>query len=112
MTPSPGTICRSAATISSRRARIARSGGGILIGEARLSSALPRLVPRVGLVDDVDAPLPPHDAAALIALLQRLKRIDDLHARIPCTLTRIGTGAFGVKLACVSGDVRRFVSEQ
>src|SRR6516162_10513141 len=35
------------------------------------------------LVDDVDAPLAAHDTAVLVALFQRLKRIDNLHARIP-----------------------------
>src|SRR6516162_4597687 len=37
----------------------------------------------MGLVDDVDAPLAAHDTAVLVALFQRLKRIDNLHAPIP-----------------------------
>ena len=37
----------------------------------------------MGLVDDVDAPLAAHDMAVLVALFQGLKRIDNLHARIP-----------------------------
>src|SRR5438046_6415985 len=46
------------------------------------ASALARLEARIGLVDDVDAPLAPHDAAVLVALLQRLQRIGDLHDRV------------------------------
>jgi len=37
----------------------------------------------MGLVDDIDAPLAAHDTAVLVALFQRLQRIDNLHARIP-----------------------------
>src|ERR1700755_2322751 len=47
--------------------------------DVKLSSALARLEPRIDLVDDVDAPLAPHDAAVLVALFQRLQRIGDLH---------------------------------
>src|ERR1700732_978289 len=43
------------------------------------ASALARLEARIDLVDDVDAPLAPHDAAILVALFQRLQRIGDLH---------------------------------
>ena len=46
---------------------------------ARSGSALPRLEPAVGLVDDVDASAPPHDLAVLVALLQCLQRTNDLH---------------------------------
>ena len=38
-------------------------------------SALARFEPRMGLVDDVDAPLAAHDTAILVAFFQR---IDDL----------------------------------
>src|SRR2546430_2184509 len=90
MTPSPGTIRRNAAAISSRRAMVAPSGVGISMvapprsseatGSLRLGlSALARLEARIDLVDNVDAPLAPHDAAVLIALLQGLQRIGDLH---------------------------------
>src|SRR5271163_853278 len=46
-------------------------------------SALARLIPRIGLVDDVDSPLAAHNAATLVPLLQCLQRIDDLHIRNP-----------------------------
>src|ERR1700723_1828688 len=39
------------------------------------SSALAGLVARIGLVDDVDAAATAHDAAVLVAVLQRLQRI-------------------------------------
>src|SRR5258708_9137947 len=45
----------------------------------RAASALARLEAGIDLVDDVDASLAPHDAAVLVALLQRLQRIGDLH---------------------------------
>src|SRR5579872_6519029 len=44
-----------------------------------MASALARLEARVGLVDHEDAAATPHDAAILVALFQRLQRIDDLH---------------------------------
>src|SRR5438552_3885284 len=50
---------------------------------AKPSSALARLIPRIGLVDDVGAPLATHDAAILVAFSQRLQRVDDLHTHIP-----------------------------
>src|SRR5690348_7744555 len=110
MTPSPGTIRRNPSTISARRASTVSSGVGIRIVSApprgehlggpktraqtktaprrarpvpamRSRSALARLEARVGLVDDVNATLPPHDPAVLVALLQRLERIGDLHRR-------------------------------
>src|SRR6516225_1845289 len=88
MTPSPGTICRSTSTISARRRRTASSGAGTFIGGdptdlATLGSALARLISRIGLIDDECAPLSAHDAAVLVAFLQRLQRIDDLHALVP-----------------------------
>src|SRR5215468_10974729 len=86
MTPSPGTIWRSVSTISARRSSTAALGAGIFIGGfpalAKPGSALARLIPRVGLVDDVGAPLAAHDAAVLVALFQRFQRIDDLHAHV------------------------------
>src|SRR5207302_1691755 len=60
-------------------------------------SALSRLVPRIGLVDDVDPPLAAHYAAALVALLQCLQRIDDLHIRSPGKGRNIGSSLGGVK---------------
>src|SRR5262249_51805258 len=98
-TPSPGTMARSAATISARRPRMAGSRGGIcmprslrqmkgrrkpmasaawICGRER-ALALTRLEARVGLVDDVDAALAAHDAAVLVARLHRLQRMADLH---------------------------------
>src|SRR5574338_1201551 len=55
------------------RARLRRARGE--------SSALASLEARIGLVDDVEPALAPHDAARLMALLGRLERIDDLHDR-------------------------------
>src|ERR1051326_6570360 len=97
MTPSPGTISRGADAISALRAITPASGSGILIrgslpglsrplvvlapitkkprskarfpGQRGDASALASLVSRIRLVDDVDATLPPHDAAVLVALL-------------------------------------------
>jgi hypothetical protein len=46
-------------------------------------SALARFEPGMSLVDDIDAPFAAHDATVLVALFQRLQRIDDLHARTP-----------------------------
>src|SRR5712671_767760 len=44
--------------------------------------ALAGLEARIGLVDDVDAALAAHDAAVLVALLERLQRIGDLHDQV------------------------------
>src|SRR5690349_13704690 len=126
MTPSPGTMRRSAAAISSRRAMTAASGKGMSIGgichcerseaisrrqiaaRSRLprrltaprndslcrGSALAGLEARVRLVDHVDAALAPDDAAVLVALLQCLQRIGDLHgARILAKRRNIGSAA-------------------
>src|ERR1043165_7626279 len=98
ITPSPGTIARSADTISARRPRMTGSRGGICMprslrqmkkrrkpeGPRRLlfsayALALARLEARVGLVDDVDAALATDDAAVLVARLHRLERMTDLH---------------------------------
>src|SRR5438270_11294206 len=145
MTPSPGTIWRNAAAISSRRAMTAWSGAGISIAlplqprhsgtalraglgihehglsivcttagaswpgvvfmDSGLAApqrpgmtvlgrclALACLEARIGLVDDVDAPLAPHDATVLVALLQRLQRIGDLHDTDPRKARNIGSG--------------------
>ena len=46
--------------------------------------ALPGLEPGVLLIDDVDSPLAPDDAAVLIALFQRAQRIADFHHRLRC----------------------------
>src|SRR5262249_51893968 len=100
MTPSPGTIRRNASTISARRRRTALSGGGSSIKALRAiwrGSALARLIPRIGLIDDKDAPLAPYDAAVLVAFLQRLQRIDDLHAHVPREGRNIGRGCDEVK---------------
>src|SRR6266481_3870813 len=101
MTPSPGTIRRSVSTISVRRSSTAASGAGIFIGEfpalAKTGSALARLIPGVGLVDDVGAPLAAHDAAVLVALFQRFQRIDDLHAHVLGEGRKIGSGGAEVK---------------
>jgi hypothetical protein len=51
-------------------------------------SALSRLVPRIGLIDDVDPSLTADNPAPLVALLQCLERIDDLHIH---ALVRAGT---------------------
>src|SRR5579871_1827268 len=83
----------SVATIAPRRARISGSGG-VNFTRAMLfarslrakrpgASALPRLEARVLLVDHVDAPLAPDDAAVLVALLERAQRIADFHGRRP-----------------------------
>src|SRR3954447_7519186 len=48
--------------------------------------ALARLEPRVGLVDDVDAALAPHQATVLVASLRRLERVADLHGPVPIIL--------------------------
>src|SRR4051812_8708179 len=45
--------------------------------------ALARLEPRVGLVDDVDATLAPHQATVLVASLRRLERVANLHGPVP-----------------------------
>src|ERR1051325_3023687 len=58
-----------------------RSGGSALAG----------LEARIGFVDDVDAPLAPHDAAVLVALFQRLERIGDLHDTGPRKARNIGS---------------------
>src|SRR6266436_1380158 len=101
MTPSPGTIRRSVSTISVRRSSTAASGAGIFIGEfpalAKTGSALARLIPGVGLVDDVGAPLAAHDAAVLVALFQRFQRIDDLHAHVLGEGRKIESGGAEVK---------------
>src|SRR5262249_43638534 len=90
MTPSPGTIRRSAAIISGRRRIISGLGVGICIVSDPAAppmpwSALARLVARIGLVDDVDAPFAAHDAAVLVAAFERLQRVDDFHTLIPRT---------------------------
>src|SRR5262249_5765917 len=101
MTPSPGTIWRSVSTISALRSSTAALGAGIFIGGfpalAKPGSALARLIPRVGLVDDVGAPLAAHDAAVLVALFQRFQRIDDLHAHVLGECRKIGSGRAEVK---------------
>ena len=71
------------------------------------------LVARIRLVDDIDATLPPDDAAVLVALLQRLQRIGDLHG---------GTGARNAALLAIAilansrpdlrERLRRFRTEQ
>ena len=48
------------------------------------SSALPRLEARVGLVDDVDPALAPHQPAILVPGLGGLERVSDLHGWSPC----------------------------
>lgn len=50
-------------------------------GETRATggSALARLVARLLLVDDVEAPLAPHDKAVPLTRLRRLDRMPDLH---------------------------------
>src|ERR1041385_9189422 len=96
ITPSPGTIARSAATISARRARIPGSRAGICIpglshekaaeaegpaarGRSRRPGlALAGLEARVGLVDDVDAALAAHDTGVLVAQLHGLEGMADL----------------------------------
>src|SRR3954469_22691533 len=45
-------------------------------------SALPRLKPRIGLVDDVDAALAAHELAVAVTRLERLERASDLHDRV------------------------------
>src|SRR5687768_12006797 len=99
ITPSPGTMARKAATISDRRARMAGSSGGICMPrslrqmkkrrkprspplfECRglVRSALASVDARVGLVDDVDAALAADGAAVLVAGLDGLERMADLH---------------------------------
>src|SRR5437867_1309180 len=108
MVPSPGTIRRSISTISARRSSTAASGAGILIGATRSTSgkagsALARLIARVGLVDDVGAPLAAHDAAVLVALFQRFQRIDDFHAHALNRRRNIGSGSAKVKSGRTEG---------
>ena len=42
-------------------------------------SALAGLEPRLGLVDDIDSALAAHNAAIAVTLLERAKRVPDLH---------------------------------
>src|ERR1700730_1148108 len=106
ITPSPGTMARSAATISARRPRMSGSRAGICMPRSLRQTkrrrkpkppppnlmpvcdralalsralALAALIARVGLVDDVDAALAAHDAAILVAQLHGLERVADLH---------------------------------
>src|SRR5579859_132261 len=122
-----GTMARNAAAISRLRAITPASGVGICIRRlchcarsdaisrpqplqlSRLprrllaprndanASALARLEARVGLVDDKDAAAPAHDAAVLVALFQRLQRIDDLHLKPSSRAGNIGTARVEVK---------------
>ncbi len=63
-------------------------------GPATGSSALTGLEARVGLVDDVDPALAPHDPAVLVAFLQRLQGISNLHRSDPGAneAPKIGSG--------------------
>src|SRR5438477_3528081 len=67
----------------------AQRSGMTVLGECL---ALACLEARIGLVDDVDPPLAPHDAAVLVALLQRLQRIGNLHDTDPRKARNIGSG--------------------
>src|SRR5271157_5914231 len=86
MTPSPETICRSTynlcAALQNRVIRRRNLHRGVPPDLATLGSALARFISRIGLVDDERAPLSAHDAAVLVPFLQRLQRIDDLHALV------------------------------
>src|ERR1700730_6381965 len=65
--------------------------------------ALARLAARVHLVDHVDAPLAPHDAAVLVALLQCLQRVGDFHDRTLGERRNIGSRPPGVNRPCNAG---------
>src|SRR6185312_8050162 len=60
-------------------ARIARPLRPIYGDGARACSALPRLEPAVGLVDDVDPALAPHEAVVAVAADQGFQRVTDFH---------------------------------
>src|SRR5262249_7646864 len=64
---------------------------------ATRGSALACLIAWIGFVDNKDTPLAAHDAAVLVAFLQRLQRIDDLHAHVPRERRNIGRGGDEVK---------------
>ncbi len=51
--------------------------------ESRKASALACLEALLGLVDDVDATLAPHDAVLAVAVAQGLERVTDLHRSSP-----------------------------
>src|SRR5690606_35005256 len=51
-------------------------------------SALAHLVARVGLVDDVHAPLAPHQTTVLVAVLDAAQRVLDLHHSAPAGFLR------------------------
>src|SRR5579885_2398338 len=77
-------------------------------------SALAGFEAGIALVDDVDAALATHDAAVLVALLQRLQGIGDLHdksSRRTGNLAKarnIGGAAASVNRGQISG--RRFTA--
>src|SRR3954469_12060996 len=58
-------------------------------------SALPRLKPRIGLVDDVDDALAAHELAVAVTRLERLERASDLHALISGARTMASGGFVG-----------------
>src|SRR5438067_7488897 len=86
--------------MDSRFAAAQRSGMAVTW---RGASALAGLEAGIGLVDDVDAPLAPHDAAVLVALLQRLQRIGDLHDRVLGKARNIGTRTRAVNPGQIGG---------
>src|SRR5262249_2329494 len=77
----------------------------------RPGSALACLISWIGLVDDEGAPLAPHDAAVLVAFLQCLQRIDNLHTHVLDEGRNIGSGRAEVKpgrpgRSCTQGPMR------
>jgi hypothetical protein len=62
----------------------------VFAGRHQRLSALSGLVSGIGLVDHVDAPFAPHDAAVLVPCLERFERILDFHGRATAKAGKVG----------------------
>ena|SRR5438105_4277554 len=83
--PARGTISTKLKSVRRMSNMLASKRVGI---DRNVLLALTRLETGIFLVDDVDASLPPYDAAVLVAALQRAQRIADFHTGLRLFLPR------------------------
>src|SRR5690242_15864804 len=88
---------------------VARKRPAFRPGTGNGGSALPRLEAAVGLVDDVDPALAPHEAVVAVATAQRFQRVTDFHDALwmPCLRCVLEAPPPPVNAAAGRGDRRR-----